>query len=155
MNEGIKVYVIFIGDDVYAYTCSKRLKDKFLSQRKNGLFQYGTTIMSQRKYEKFKAEHTKQRLLELPLTESISEEINVVMTSEEETKLGIMAYDIEDKMHEIASCLDDFSELRNKYKKSVMYLLKGIISRDKEGNPITTLNTLRIFFELFGNTVLG
>lgn len=157
----IKVYIIFYlaGDDdtvgtIYAHTVSKALKKKFMKQRRNDRFTVAIKHMTHDEYSDFEKKHRSQRLSETPLSTSPFSEIMIVATNNEEGAIAVQVESIEKTMNDAFWDLDNCPEIKNKYKKSIAYLIRGMTTTDSDGTEISTINTLKIFDELFGKTVL-
>lgn len=156
MSE-IKVYLFYLRNDkeLYAYTIDKEYKERFLLQRNKDCFHVKKIKMDKIEFSTFSYKYNNRKLMDIPLSTSITEYTMILATAYEDDLLTEIGNQIDHKMEELYKELILQSNIKKKYSESLEYLLKTtLFIKQKDGTKdyISTINLLFLFSQLFKNT---
>lgn len=157
--SNIKVYLFYLKNDreLYAFTIDKEYRDRFLLQRNKDCFHMKKIKMPEIEFSAFSYKYSNKKLMDIPLSTSITEYTMILATSYEDDLLTEYANQIDHRMEALYRELILQSNIKKKYSESLEYLLKTTLYiKQKDGTKdyISTINLLFLFSQLFKNTFI-
>lgn len=153
----VKVYLFYLHSDteLYAYTERKDLKKQFLNQRNRNCFKVSKIKLEENEFESFKSEFRYKNIREIPLNDTLTSDLYILGTTEEESKLLIKASELDDKMYNLFMDLSDDNNFKDKYVEAIEYLCNIFYFKypeDKKPEIYSKINLFHLFMSLFRNT---
>lgn len=153
----MKVYLFYLKrtNELYCYTANKKYKDLFIYQRNKNNFHIKKVKMDDIEFSAFMSKHPSKMLIETPLSTSLTEYEMVVVSYKEEEELDNISTKMDNEMDKLYNDLVVKSDLKNKYKKSLDYLITtSYYSQEKNHKKelVSKANMLRLFTDVFKET---
>lgn len=150
----MKVYLIYLNNQLYAYTNDKKNYKKFKETRKKGIFNVNKVNMDEDRYEQFSFRNCENEIIEILLNDKSDDYIilgTVLEQSELENEIDV----IHEEMREILSFFQSCN-MKKKYMNIINELtnIVDLIPReDYIYDAMSNINTLHLFYTLNKETL--
>ena len=140
---------------LYAYSCDKKLVDKFRKERNMKLFTHKREKMPDLVFKSFMSEHKNLMLVDLPLYDGENYYI-LAGTNEEDILISRASEYIDDSLSYIKSSINSSVHLNEKYSQLIDDMTSAIIKTDIECkyDLILEIDTFNLFMHLCQNTFI-
>ena len=158
-EDDVKIYLIYLKKQIYAWSSNKNDKNLFLHQRNKSIFTTKKVNVTSLEYRVFRSQNKDKELVEIPI-ESDGEIYPLMATYKEDQKFEIVVEDLEkeyERMKKHVKRLNNGYNIPEKYINALKIfsdyqeLVDSIESPGKKDN-IFNVNTLSLFMDTFKST---
>lgn len=154
-EEDTVVFIYYLSNKLYAWTTSKKDRDKFESVRNMKLFKRKKKVLEPIEFHAFAAKYKDQQIISIPL-EHDGKVYMIYGTYQEDTEVSYKIDEYIDFMNNIELLIHYMeSEIPSKYRKAIRELSK-FYTKNKDEDDKYHLNanfdTLMVFYKIFHNT---